>query len=90
MTQELFISRHGKQWTELRADPMYRDLIEYLRTCDPARTMPNITAKDTTEHSAALLGRIAGYNLILNAIDLLVPELTEQHPEATYADDPVT
>ena len=88
MTAETFLKRHGEQWSAFRRDPMYPDLVELLRSFDPARQMDKVTAKDATENSEHLLGRIAGFNLAINAFTILEP--AEQLPplETHYEEQP--
>jgi len=84
MTPDKFLSRHGEAWLTHRSDPMFRDLIECLRAFDPARAIPNVTAKDATENTQHLLGRIAGFNLAINTIMALEPGPMHVNIEATY------
>jgi len=87
MTSDQFLARHGEQWEAFKRDPMYKDLVDTVRTFDPARKMPEVPAKDATEHSSHLLGRIAGFNLALEIIDKLsVPQKTVD-PEASWSGD---
>tara|TARA_R110000868_G_scaffold64854_5_gene194628 strand:- start:3973 stop:4242 length:270 start_codon:yes stop_codon:yes gene_type:complete len=86
MTIELFLKRHGENWEKLKRDPLFTDLIEAVRSCDPARAMHLVSAKDATDNTQHLLGRIAGFNLALNVIDGISLPQDSTPPEETWAD----
>lgn len=87
MTAEVFLKRHGEQWLVIKHDPLYRDLVEYLRSGDPARMMPDVEAQSATEHAQHLLGRIAGFNLAIKLLTSLEPSGAEALGEPTYENE---
>lgn len=84
MNVDLFLKRHSQQWAELRRDPMWDDLVELLRSFDPARAMDSITAMDGTNNSSFLLGRIAGFALCMNAFTGIEIPSDNSTPEQNY------
>jgi hypothetical protein len=90
LSPDQFLTRHAEQWQVLRRDPMWRDLIETIRTFDPCRAMPAVTAKDATENTQHLLGRIAGFNLAVNVITALEPGPQHVNLQATYQPEETT
>lgn len=89
--KEQFIRRHGPRWLAFqRDDPMFADLMVWLRAKDPARATPRIASPLLAETAELHLGEITGANLILNALDHGV-ELPVEHkdPEATWAEEEV-
>lgn len=69
ISESLFLERHGPQWAALQRDLMFADLLALLRTKDPARATPGLTSTDATENAQHLLGRISGFNLLMNFLD---------------------
>jgi len=50
--------------------------------------MPLVSAKDATDNASNLLGRIAGFNLCLNAITVMSVEAIQQPPVETWEEQP--
>lgn len=88
MTQEEKVARffkyHGNSYNHFRRSEMWDDLIDLIRTCDPARKMPEVAANSGTEHSQYLLGRIAGFNLCLEALESVERPQEQNDPEAKF------
>ncbi len=90
MTIDLFLKRHGEVWEAFKRDPMFIDLIETVRDCDPSRALPLVSATDATENTQHLLGRIAGFNLAINVITqkLVLMQVVEP-PKETWTEQPI-
>lgn len=87
MTAELFLKFHGEQWMPLCRTQMFKDLIELLRTSDPARALPGVDSVAATDHAQHLIGRIAGFNLAVNTLEKgIVPPEAFPQPEVEYSD----
>ncbi len=84
MKIETFLSRHGEVWEQFKRDPIYPDLIATLRALDPSRSMHLVTAKDATENTAHLLGRIAGFNLAIGIMEEIQLQQSNAMPEETW------
>jgi hypothetical protein len=93
MTKEERVDRffrfHGRSFDYLKRSDMFIDLMDVLRSFDPARAMPDVQAKDSTEHSQHLLGRITGFNLALQALETLARPAEEQIPQESFEEQPV-
>lgn len=80
-----FFKNNGRTWDYLRGTGVWEDLLDLLRSCDPAREMPDITVQSLTEHSQHLLGRISGFNLAVNILERLErPQTDDTEPETTF------
>jgi hypothetical protein len=84
---EMFARRHGAEWLVFQRDPMYLDMMEMLRSHDPAREFQMATVDHCADPNItmALMNRSAQHNLLLNLLDhgVQLPGPSQQI-EATY------
>lgn len=64
---------------------MWEDLMDLLRSHDPSRDLPQVTAQSASENAQHLLGRIAGFNAAVNTLDAIERPQTQEEPEPSFS-----